>query len=114
MLRPKDPARHFYGLDSETKEVIPFETEEAWKEWHYPNIAKRQLFRDVVGRFTVETTFHGIDLSFGYDLKPAIFETLVLEGEGKKDGKRYDLYLKAVKGHKNLVRRFASPRRQAA
>lgn len=90
------------------KEPVPIECAKRWGEWWQKkenrNVAKTKLGSEVL----VSTVFLGIDHCFTSsdddDIKPILFETLVIGGPNNEYMERYCTYQEAEEGHARIVR----------
>jgi hypothetical protein len=72
-----------YKLDAEHR-VVPAKNDDAWFDWCSDIANRRVALTEISADLEVVTSFLGLDLSFGQQDPPVVFETLVCGG--KYDG----------------------------
>lgn len=98
-----------YAILDVNKNVIEV-PQEVWAPW-FENINNRIVKKDDLEDCEVSTVFLGIDHGFSGP-KKLWFETMIFGGPKNGAQYRYETYLEALEGHKNILEELNKPKTQ--
>lgn len=95
----------YYVLSDDGATPLP-STVIGWASWHHEaaRTGKLHVGDDTIDGVRVSTVFLGLDLRFGADGPPVLWETLVFGGPLDGEGERYTSRADAMLGHSRYLR----------